>query len=678
MSELGVAVRAVHYAAVMLMFGGSVFLLGVAWPACREAAGSVPRDRHELYRWLPRVQGWSLAIALASGLLWFGIQASNMSGLPLDRVLDRQTLGTLLNETSFGRVWMARFGLALVLGALLLSGRPAGDDRGLLSRSVGSAMLAGGLLASLAWAGHAAAEQGADRIIHLLADTVHLLAAGLWLGALPPLVFVLARARHATASRGLPIAARVTRRFSTLGIAGVGCLVLTGVVNGWYLVGSVPRLFGTPYGHLLLLKLALFVPMLALVAINRVCLMPKLSMAPEAAPDGVVLGAIRGISRNAALETVLGLVIVLIVAALGAATPGAHVQPVWPFPFSFGWERVEASGGIRILAIVAGIGSLAAAGMAGLGARTNRRGMVRAGWMGGGISIAVLALCVIVPAYPTTYFESPTRYTAPSIARGASLYAKHCANCHGPDGYGDGPVAASLAVKPPDLAGEPFFRQREGDVFERLTNGIAGTPMPGFGDRLSEAERWDLINYLHAEADAKAGEAMNDKVLPWRPIAAPDFTFQIDRDLQESLAEQRGRFAVLLVLATFPESLARLDALGESKGRLESAGVRIVVVPMDEAARQGMDRSGVDASIVAVADPRLVSAYTLFRRTASAERVLPVPSHMEFLIDRQGYLRARWIASGKPGWDRMPYLLWEVTVLNGEKLHPSIPKRHGH
>jgi putative copper resistance protein D len=601
-----------------------------------------------------------------------------VSGLPLDRVLDRQTLGTVLNETSFGRVWMVRLGLALILGALLISGRPAANDRGSPSRNVASGLLAGGLLASLAWAGHAAAEQGADRIIHLLADTGHLLAAGLWLGALPPLVFVLARARHATASAGFPIAARMTRRFSMLGIVGVGCLVLTGVVNGWYLVGSVPRLFGTPYGHLLLLKLALFMPMLALVVFNRVRLMPKLSKAPETAPDGVVLGAIRGISRNAALESVLGFTIVLIVGALGTATPGTHVQPVWPFPFTFGWERLEASGGIRILAIVAGIGSLAAAGAAGLGVRTNRRGMARLGWMGGGITIAVLALCVIVPAYPTTYFESPTRYTAPSIARGASLYAEHCANCHGPYRYGDGPVAASLAVKPPNLAGEPFFRRREGDLFEWLTNGIAGTPMPGFGDRLSEPERWDLINYLIAEADAEAGEAMNDKVLPWRPIAAPDFTFQIDRDLQESLTEQRGRFAVLLVLATLPDSLARLAALSESKGRLERAGVRIIVVPMHEAARQGMDRSGVDASIVAVADPRLVSAYTLFRRTASAERVLPVPSHMEFLIDRQGYLRARWIPAAKPGWDRMPYLLWEATVLNGEKVHPSIPKRHGH
>jgi uncharacterized membrane protein len=47
-SEFGVAVRAVHYAAVMLLFGGPVFLLGVAWPACREATGSALQDRHEL------------------------------------------------------------------------------------------------------------------------------------------------------------------------------------------------------------------------------------------------------------------------------------------------------------------------------------------------------------------------------------------------------------------------------------------------------------------------------------------------------------------------------------------------------------------------------------------------------------------------------------------------------
>ncbi len=677
MNEFGVAVRALHYAAVVLLFGGSIFLLGVARPAWRNAAGPV-QDRHELGRWLSQVQSWSFAIALASGLLWFGIQASNMSGLPLDAVLDRRTLGTVLAETLFGRVWMARLGLALILGAVLLAGRHTAGGRSSLALDAGGGLLAGALLATLAWAGHAAADQGAERIVHLLADTAHLLAAGAWLGALPPLVVVLARARHAAAPAAIPIAICMVRRFSILGVASVGCLVLTGGVNAWYLVGTPPRWLGTPYGHLLLLKLVIFVPMLALAAVNREYLTPRLPVDPVLATNGAVPGVLSGISRNAALETLLGAIIVVIVGALGTSTPAMHVQPVWPFPFTLGWERIDASSEIKMLAIAAAVGSLAAAGVTGLGVMTNRRGMVRLGWMGSAITMAALALCFVVPAYPTTYFESPAPFAAPSIARGASLYAERCASCHGPYGYGDGPVAASLPVETPNLADELFFRHREGDLFEWLTNGIPRTPMPGFGDRLGEPERWDLINFLHAQADAEASNEMNERVLPWRPVAAPDFTFQIDRDLQESLTDLRGRSVVLLVLATFPESLARLAALSETKVRLERAGVRVVVVPRDENARQGMIRAGVDASIVAVEDAQVVTAYTLFRRTDSALRVLPVPSHMEFLIDRQGYLRARWIASGKPGWDRMPYLLWEVTVLNGEKLHPSIPKGHRH
>ena len=56
--------------------------------------------------------------------------------------------------------------------------------------AVGAVLVAAAYLASLAWAGHAAAGQ-ASGLVQLLSDVVHLLAAGAWLGALPGLVFLL-------------------------------------------------------------------------------------------------------------------------------------------------------------------------------------------------------------------------------------------------------------------------------------------------------------------------------------------------------------------------------------------------------------------------------------------------------------------------------------------------------
>src|SRR5205823_4797274 len=109
-------------------------------------------------------------------------------------------------------------------------------------------ILAATYLATLAWAGHAAAGEGEDRWLQLAADVVHLLAAGAWVGALPALVLVLR-------SEDIPDAARTTQRFSTLGIVSVGALAGSGFVNAWYLVGNLPALIATPYGQILLFKL---------------------------------------------------------------------------------------------------------------------------------------------------------------------------------------------------------------------------------------------------------------------------------------------------------------------------------------------------------------------------------------------------------------------------------------
>jgi copper resistance protein D len=676
-SGFEIAVRALHYAALMLLFGSSAFVLAVARPGYRNATGAALRQQHELDRWLLRVQGWSLAIVFISGLLWLWVEASTMSGLPLDAV-DRESLATVLEDTLFGRVWTMRFGVAIILSVVLPLARRTADDTSWLSLEAWSGLLSASLLASVAWAGHAAADQGDARIIHLTADAVHLLAAGFWLGSLPALAFVLARAGSATAPGVLPAAARITRRFSTLGLVSIGALVLTGVVNSWFLVGTLPRLFGTQYGRLLLLKLAALALMLTLAIVNRVYWAPKLVHAASAARGENAAVPLRWLRRDTIAETILGLAIVSIVGALGITSPGVHMPTVWPFPFTLDWGRVEEGGAMRILVVATGLAMLAAAGAVALGIKASRPRLVVGGFAGIALTSLGLALVLAVPAYPDTYLQSPVRYAVPSIARGASLFHENCAVCHGPYGYGDGPAAATLPVRPANLIGAHLFKHQEGDIFWWLTNGIPGTPMPGFGDRLSKTDRWDLINFLRAETDAEKTKTMNDTVEPELAVAAPDFTFQIDARPQESLREQRGRL-VLMVFYTLPDSLARLNALSESSAELRRANVRVIAIPMNAThAIQSTDARGLLAPNPALHDPDLVTTYTLFRRTASVVRVLPIPSHMEFLIDREGDLRARWFGLEKPGWDRMTDLLRQVDALNRERPRVPAPDRSAH
>jgi mono/diheme cytochrome c family protein len=79
-----------------------------------------------------------------------------------------------------------------------------------------------------------------------------------------------------------------------------------------------------------------------------------------------------------------------------------------------------------------------------------------------------------------------------SIERGRLIYLANCSGCHGTDGTGEGAVSG---YPPADLA-RVVPAATDGVLAYRITNGLAGTPMPGFATALSENDRWDLVNYL--------------------------------------------------------------------------------------------------------------------------------------------------------------------------------------
>jgi putative copper resistance protein D len=107
-------------------------------------------------------------------------------------------------------------------------------------------------------------DAGADRYVHLASDAMHLLAASAWVGALPGLAYVLRYAGDVARPERFSLAVSATQRFSASGTISVSALVMTGLINAWYLVGSVPALWGTEYGRLLLWKLLIFATMLVL------------------------------------------------------------------------------------------------------------------------------------------------------------------------------------------------------------------------------------------------------------------------------------------------------------------------------------------------------------------------------------------------------------------------------
>jgi cbb3-type cytochrome oxidase cytochrome c subunit len=79
---------------------------------------------------------------------------------------------------------------------------------------------------------------------------------------------------------------------------------------------------------------------------------------------------------------------------------------------------------------------------------------------------------------------------------GRGIYTQNCAVCHGLEGLGNGPNAITLEKKPANFS-RPFYKQYPDEFwFYRLTEGVAGTRMPRFGEVLSEEQRWYLVAYL--------------------------------------------------------------------------------------------------------------------------------------------------------------------------------------
>jgi high-affinity iron transporter len=93
--------------------------------------------------------------------------------------------------------------------------------------------------------------------------------------------------------------------------------------------------------------------------------------------------------------------------------------------------------------------------------------------------------------------ELPTR--ALDVAAGRALYAQSCASCHGDRGMGDGPAARGMTPAPPPLGDAVAMADlTPALIFRVVSVGIAGTPMPAWGDQLTADQRWDIVAYLHS------------------------------------------------------------------------------------------------------------------------------------------------------------------------------------
>lgn len=297
---IAVAARLASYAGAMLLLGAPAFFV--------RNLGDEPGAP----RWTTSLLWTGAALLLAGGLASAMAQTGLMFG-ETAAAFRPADVASVVAETGVGRGLGVRLALAAATVAVLLV--PLRPRR----RWLAVALLGTGVAASFAWTGHGAATEGEGAAVHLAADIVHMLAAALWLGALLPLLILIARARRAGAPSGeARVAHDALHGFSGVGTLAVALLTLTGLVNAWFLVSvdGLVRLPTSLYGQLLLAKLALFAAMLGLAAANRFRLTPALARA-----SGDPAAALAALRRSVAAETAAAFLLLAAVAWLGTLAP---------------------------------------------------------------------------------------------------------------------------------------------------------------------------------------------------------------------------------------------------------------------------------------------------------------------------------------------------------------------
>jgi copper transport protein len=258
-----------------LFFIGVMGIAGIA-STCLVALRDIPRFAARLM-----AGAWILGALGVAGIVEAEREAAGVSVGAL--------LSTSLGTTALERILaIAATGIAIVVASVA----PAAGAR------VSIAVAGVGAAAEM-WVDVAASHAGAQtpEALNLFAQWAHIVAAGIWIGGLLTLLLAV---------RGQPseVTGRAVRRFSTIAGVAIVVVALTGTFRAVIEVGSIGQLFSTPFGILVLVKVAAFVILAGLGAINRFGNVPRSS------------SVLRGLRRVGSTEVVIGAAVVLVAAAL--------------------------------------------------------------------------------------------------------------------------------------------------------------------------------------------------------------------------------------------------------------------------------------------------------------------------------------------------------------------------
>jgi putative copper resistance protein D len=304
-----VLARTLHIGSAMMLVAIPCFMLVILRPFF--AAGtdeSYPSFCRKMIKWF-----WvTLLLEAISGGVWFWFVTADMSDQSPWGILDPADLSTVLWQTQFGRLWLGRAVIGIVLGmAFFFVSRRKTFLPGPLLLNWLIPTLSGCLLITLAWAGHAAAGIH-HQTLHLLADILHLVIGSIWPMGLIPLAGFLWQIDRRKQILPSDREIKALQKFSQISLIAVLALLVTGVINGWLMLGSWEALVTTTYGRLLFSKVLVVGIMIGFGAFNRLRLLPQIQDAP------VMYQTLR---RTILAESGLAVVVLILVGIMGMTSP---------------------------------------------------------------------------------------------------------------------------------------------------------------------------------------------------------------------------------------------------------------------------------------------------------------------------------------------------------------------
>lgn len=568
-----------------------------------------------------------------------------------------------VKSTRIGNLWLVRL-LAAVLAALLvivLLRNNSSDCFWLVLLSLsGMFIQISGVIS-----GHFSGSE--NNVSWLFIHAFHLMAVSLWVGSLP-LWWMLVRCALRTEKLNGDVIG-VVEKFSILAFIFVSVIVVSGWMMTSEFVQNEGDMIGTPWGRWLMFKLSLVLVALVLGNFIR-----KKLYLWWVAPHLVVGNAINSVG----LEFLVLLLVIIFASLMSSSVPAVHDSANWPLTFRFSVGSMWADEEMRKFILTGTLLGFVASCLFLLSHRNNvfiiNFGLLFFAFIGW--CTAVWAMTV--EAYPDTFKRSIASYNALSIANGSRLFKENCVSCHGLGGLGDGSAGVKLPVPPADLSGPHSSLHTAGDMYWWIGNGIPKSGMISFGSKLADIERWDVVNFLRAFSQGFQGRIITSSVIKegaW--LGAPDFYLAGKVENVRQLKDFRGENSVLLVMAgSYGQAEKRLNILSDWL-RNNNQKVSLVFVSKEGVADLPEDvffpQSPMD----------VFDTYSLLTRTFSrrgdGRKIEYARPYVEFLIDRYGYIRARWVSDEESeGWNNIDFLQKQISVLGFEKIVPPPPDDHIH